>query len=86
MHNRESCPWQAAYMCAVLETDPSEVLNRICEALIAIEVRLGRPIEINGVEHKAIQSAQKGLVTLQAERVPSTDIAVPLLWDKVNLN
>jgi hypothetical protein len=58
--------WLPAYMSAVLEADNALMPTRIYEALAAIEPRLLIPIEAE--EFKAIQNAQKGLLTLRAER------------------
>jgi hypothetical protein len=62
-------PWQTAYLSAVLETDNVAMPTRIYEALAAIEQRLLSPIETD--EHKAIEDAQQGLLTLRAERAGS---------------
>jgi hypothetical protein len=55
-------------MSAVLETDNSLIPTRIYEALAAIERRLLKPIETDGIEYRAIENAQKGLLALKAER------------------
>jgi hypothetical protein len=60
--------WQDVYMSAVLETDDVVMPTRIYEALAAIEQRLLSPIEPGCAEHKAIEGAQKGLLTLRIER------------------
>jgi hypothetical protein len=86
MPNRGSNPWQAAYVCAALQTDPREILSRICAALTAIEVRLRSPIQIDGPEHMAIRSARKELIALEAELGCGPENTVPLLWESVNRN
>jgi hypothetical protein len=60
--------WLPAYMSAVLETDNAAMPTRIYEALAAIEQRLLSPIEAGGIEYREIENAQKGLLTLKAER------------------
>ena len=69
MSNPETYPWQAAYGSAILGTNNSKLIGRIAEARQAIEHRLYNPIEVNSREHLAIQSAWKGLVALENERV-----------------
>jgi hypothetical protein len=61
--------WQRAYLSAVLETDNDLMSTRIYEALAAIEQRLLDPVELHGMEHRAIEDAQTGLLALKAERV-----------------
>jgi len=61
----------SAYMSAVLETDNAQMPTRIYEALAAIEQRLLSPIEKDGTEYRAIEDAQRGLLTLKAERTGS---------------
>jgi hypothetical protein len=63
--------WQTVYLAAVLETDDAAMPTRIYEALAAIEQRLLSPIETGGIEHRAIEDAQRGLLTLKAERTAS---------------
>jgi hypothetical protein len=60
--------WQPVYLDAVLETDNVAMPTRIYEALAAIEQRLLSPIEAGGVEYRAIEDAQRGLLTLKAEQ------------------
>ena len=61
--------WLPAYLSAVLETDNALMPTRIYEALAAIEQRLLSPIEAGGDEHRELESARRGLLTLKAERV-----------------
>jgi hypothetical protein len=61
--------WHPAYLSAVLETDNALMPTRIYEALAAIEQRLLSPIEAGGIEHREMENAQRGLLTLRAERV-----------------
>jgi hypothetical protein len=66
--------WESAYVCAVLETENAQMPSRIYEALAAIEQRLLSPIELGGVEYRAIEDAQRNLLTLKAERTrPSSE-------------
>jgi hypothetical protein len=67
MSNPETYSWQQAYLAAVLETDNDLMPLRIYEALAAIEQRLISPLE--AIEQMAIDDAQKGLLTLKAERI-----------------
>jgi hypothetical protein len=60
--------WQDVYMSAVLETDDAFMSTRIYEALAAIEQRLLSPIEEGCAEHRAIEDAQRALLTLRIER------------------
>ncbi len=69
MNNLSGYLWQTAYLSAVLETDNSLMPGRIYEALAAIEQRLLSSIETDGIEYRAIEDAQRGLLTLKAERV-----------------
>jgi hypothetical protein len=63
--------WQTAYLSAVLETDNAAMPTRIYEALAAIEQRRLNPVEAGGDEDMAIEDAQRGLLTLKAERTAS---------------
>ena len=60
--------WQDVYMSAVLETDDALMPTRIYEALAAIEQRLLNSIEPGCAEHRAIEDAQRALLTLKIER------------------
>jgi hypothetical protein len=61
--------WLPAYLSAVLETDNALMPTRIYEALAAIEQRLLSSIEAGSDECREIENAQRGLLTLKAERV-----------------
>ena len=63
--------WQTVYLAAVLETDDAAMPTRIYEALAAIEQRRVSPIEAGGIEDRALDDAQRGLLTLKAERTGS---------------
>jgi hypothetical protein len=69
MNQPKTYLWLPAYLSAVLETDNALMPTRIYEALAAIEQRLLSPIESGGDEYKEIENAQRGLLTLKAERV-----------------
>jgi hypothetical protein len=60
--------WQTVYLAAVLETDNPAMPTRIYEALAAIEQRRLSPIEAGGIEDRAMEDAQRGLLALKAER------------------
>ena len=63
--------WQTVYLAAVLETDNAAMPTRIYEALAAIEQRRLSPIEAGGIEERALDDAQRGILTLKAERTGS---------------
>jgi len=65
----ETYSWQAAYHCAVLETDTAVMPLRIYEALAALEQRQLSYLEIDGDEARALKNAEQGLRALKAERV-----------------
>lgn len=65
-------------MSAVLETDDALMPTRIYDALAAIEQRLLSPIEESCHEHKAIENAQRALLTLKAERAGFKGASEPL--------
>ncbi len=69
MNDLATYSWLPFYMSAVLETDNSVMPSRIYEALAAIKQRLLSPIESGGIEYRAIDDAERGLLTLRAERV-----------------
>jgi hypothetical protein len=74
--------WQSEYLSAILETDNALMPTRIYDALAAIEQRLLSPIETVGVEYRAIQDAQKGLLTLKAERTEASVSRSTFAFDK----
>jgi hypothetical protein len=69
MNDLATYSWLPFYLSAVLETDNSVMPSRIYEALAAIKQRLLSPIESGGIEYRAIDDAERGLLTLRAERV-----------------
>jgi hypothetical protein len=60
-------PWQESYITAVFEPDNSLMLNRIYEALAAIEQRRLTPVP-NADERCALVKAEDGLRALITER------------------
>jgi hypothetical protein len=69
MNQSNTYLWLPAYLAAVLETDNALMPTRIYEALAAIEQRLLSSIEAGSDECREIENAQRGLLTLKAERV-----------------
>lgn len=65
----ERYSWQVAYQSAILETDDAAISLRIYEALAAIEQRRLSFLEIGGEEERALEDAERELLTLKAERV-----------------
>jgi D-serine deaminase-like pyridoxal phosphate-dependent protein len=78
MTDSKTYSWQARYLSAILEIDPTKMLDRIDEALRAIDERLRTLIEIDGHEYKAIENAQRGLAALRAERVKGPTFRIDL--------
>jgi hypothetical protein len=74
MNDPPTYSWQQPYLSAVLETDNSLMPRRIYEALAALEQRLLSPIEMGGIEYRAIEDAQTGLLTLKAERIAAGSV------------
>jgi hypothetical protein len=68
--NSETQAWQAAYVSAVLETDPEKVPARIVEAQLAIERRLRESPSPNALEDQGIKAARNALVALKNGRSP----------------
>jgi hypothetical protein len=68
--NSETQAWQAAYVSAVLETDPEKVSARIVEAQLEIEGRLLESPSPNALERKGIKAAWNALVALKNGRKP----------------
>jgi hypothetical protein len=62
--------WQETYFKAILETDNNLMMNRIYEALSAIEQRWLSPVT-DEAEHRALIAAHMGLKGLIAERTVS---------------
>jgi hypothetical protein len=69
MDNPPVYSWHPAYLSAVLETANERMPGRIYEALAAIEQRRLNPIETGGIEYREMENAERGLLTLRAERV-----------------
>ena len=61
--------WQAEYISAISETDPSQLTRRIYEAIAAIEQRLLAPVEHGSAEEQALKTARELLVALKAEKL-----------------
>ena len=57
-------PWQDSYIAAVLETNPILRLDKIVEALDALEHRLLSPVEPGSAEETALRIAKPGLARL----------------------
>ena len=57
-------PWQVSYIAAVLETNPILRLDKIVEALDALEHRLLSPVEPGSAEETALRIAKLGLARL----------------------
>jgi len=64
-----SSVWRTTYTSALLETDGPKLAIRIAEASAAIKERLNSPIEIEKLEHEAIEAARLRLGNLKAEHV-----------------
>ncbi len=62
-------PWQTAYVYAVLETDATKILGRICEAQQAIEARLDEPSGVDDSELEALVDARLALEDLRTNSV-----------------
>ena len=69
MTDTTSSVWRTAYVSALFETDAAKLSTQISDARAAIKDRLNSNIEINRLEHEAIQAAQQRLMTLQSEPV-----------------
>jgi hypothetical protein len=61
--------WETAYRAAILETDNAAIPQRIYEALAAIEQRRLSTLEPGSEEERALEEAERGLLTLKAERM-----------------
>jgi hypothetical protein len=75
MSDTETYSWLPAYMSAVLETDNGRMPTRIYEALAAIEQRRPSLTATDGIEEKGMENAQRGLLTLKAERTGGENAA-----------
>jgi hypothetical protein len=69
MSDTASSVWRTAYTSALLETDGPKLAIRIAEASSAIKERLNSPVEIEKLEHEAIEAARLRLGNLKAEHV-----------------
>src|SRR5580704_15727196 len=67
MNNSITYSWQEAYQCAVLETNPAQMAQRIDDALRAIEQRVGSTVRIDNTENEAIEFTQNALAVLRGE-------------------
>ena len=67
MNNSMTYSWQGAYQCAVLETDPAQMAQRIDDALRAIERRVGSTVRIDNTENEAIEFTRNALAVLRGE-------------------
>ncbi len=74
VNNIPQSAWRTAYASALFETDQSKMPLRISDTRAAIAERLlNSPVEISGIEHKSIEAARQGLVTLKTERAVVPD-------------
>jgi hypothetical protein len=73
MTNPEIYGWQSVCVRAVLETDDSLMMGRICKAISAIDQRRLSPLENNSDEDCALNDAEAGIKALITER---TDLFV----------
>jgi hypothetical protein len=67
MNNSMTYSWQGACQCAVLETDPAQMAQRIDDALRAIEQRVGSTVRIDNTENEAIEFTRNALAVLRGE-------------------
>ena len=66
MNNQLNYRWQAAYLSAILEFDPSKVPAKVRTARSSIEERLKLPLISGSPEYQAIQDAKSGMAVLRA--------------------
>jgi len=64
-----SSVWRTAYVAAVLETDAARMAIRISDARAAISERLDSRVEVNPLEHEALDAAMEKLATLKVQHV-----------------
>jgi hypothetical protein len=57
--------WQDDYIAALAETDPVRQLQRVYQAIVAIEQRRLSPVESGSEENQAIERAEKALMILK---------------------
>jgi hypothetical protein len=67
--NTRAYPWRTAFLCAVFETERAKIPAGISKAKAAIEARLAALPQPDSVERRAIENAQRSLVTLEAAEV-----------------
>jgi hypothetical protein len=78
--NTRNYPWRRAFLCAVFETDRAKMPAGISKARAAIEARLAAFPQPDSVECRAIEDAQRSLVTLGAQvSVLANAIEAPVL-------
>jgi hypothetical protein len=68
MKRLSTYPWQVAYVSAILETDDAKIIDRIYEAIAAIEQRRLDPSTIGDDESRALSNVDTGIQTLVTER------------------
>jgi hypothetical protein len=73
---RATFPWQESYFNAILVTDSSLVMNRIYDALSAIEQRWLSPVT-DQAEYLALVAAYAGIKSLIAERTEGSNPLSP---------
>ena len=69
MSDLTSSVWRTAYVAAVLETDAARMAIRISDARAAISERLDSRVEVNPLEHEALDAAMEKLATLKVQHV-----------------
>jgi hypothetical protein len=69
MSNTSASVWRTAYVSAIFEKEPVRLALRIAEARAAITERLNSPVEIDRLEHEAIEAALQGLMNLKPRYV-----------------
>lgn len=77
MHNPDTDAWQAAYVAAVLESDPHKLLEGILEAQFAIQQRLLNGPSPDALESRGIKAAWAKLAGLKSQ-FRSIDLRVDL--------
>jgi hypothetical protein len=66
MNNQLRYRWQAAYLSAILEFNPSKMPAKVRKAVSSIEERLKLPLLSGSPEYRAIQDAKSGITVLKA--------------------
>jgi hypothetical protein len=67
MNNSATDSWRFAYQCAVLETAPALMANRIDSVPQAIRERFDSKVPIDAAESAEIESARNSLAVLRGE-------------------